>query len=251
MALRVSYTLMLRGRGSAAWLAATLALASSHARAEETDYAVAPRTDERDQARGDGLAAAKGWQVAISAALLFPVGSASGAEGDRLPARYAWQPGLGIEAGWRFARSFFVGGYVGASYGDTGNDARVDWSCNMWSGPSCHTYTWRIGAEGIYSFDPGGHTNPWAGYGIGLESGNASFKGNLHSESVTSLGLTFAKLSGGFDNRAMGAGLFGEVALGQYLHTSTTVGNEDYGYSIEHGRVHAWLMVGVRMVINP
>jgi hypothetical protein len=232
------------------WIVLALLLSGGSALAEETEYAVAPDSKERDPSQGDGLAAAKGLQVAFRAGVLFPIGSASGAQGDRLAARFAWQPGLVIDAGFRFARYFFAGAYLGASYGDTGND-RVDYLCSMWSNGTCRAYTWRVGVEGIYYLWPDRHATPWMSYGIGLESGNESLKRYEHSESVSSLGLTFAQLSGGFDNRASGMGLFAEVALGEYLHTSTDLGEHEYGYAIEHRRVHAWLMLGGRVVINP
>jgi hypothetical protein len=236
---------MRRGSGvTAGGIALALWLASG------TSRAATPAADE------SSLAPANGFQLAVGAGLLFPIGSATGTPGDRLPARYAWQPGLLVDAGWHFARSFFAGVYAGVGYGDLGNDRHIELDCSD-DHVSCHAIGFRFGLEGAYFFRTEASVNPWISLGLGFEGATASIKDSgtsvrsAHSESVTSTGITFVKLAGGFDDHR-GKGLFADLALGQYSSTGTDLGDRgDYDYSIEHRRLHAWLMLGARLVFGP
>jgi hypothetical protein len=204
--------------------------------------------------------AANGFQVAFRTGLLFPFGKASGAPEDSLGRRYAWQIPIVIDLGGRFARSFFLGGYFGFGVGATGADERVDAACNDddENGQNdivCAAASFRLGLEMQYSFLPDQHYNPWVGYGIGIEGSSASLDDKYRNleESVTSSGVTYAQLSAGLDIRQkVGFGPFLEVALGQFNRTTTDLGSRGkYEYKIDNRALHAWVMFGVRIVVNP
>ncbi|HTQ05204.1 MAG TPA: hypothetical protein VMI54_15175 [Polyangiaceae bacterium] len=204
--------------------------------------------------------AASGFQVAFRTGLLFPLGSASGAPGDSLGRRYAWQIPIVVDLGGRFARSFFLGGYLGFGVGATGYDKRVDAACTNKNASGqddvvCAAASFRLGLEMQYSFQPGQHYNPWVGYGIGIEGSSASLDDKYHNlqESVTSSGVTYAQLSAGLDVRQkVGFGPLLEVALGQFDRTTTDLGPRGkYEYKISDRALHAWVMLGARIVVNP
>lgn len=189
-----------------------------------------------------------------------PLGDATGEQNDALSRRYAWQVPLVLDIGARFARSFFVGAYLGAGIGATGDDAGVDAACvdddeNGNNDIVCSASTARLGLEVLYSFQPDQALNPWIGYGIGFEVASASINDRYKAleETVTSTGVTFADITVGLDLRKkIGVGPFLDFALGQFNTTTTDLGSRGkYKYSIENKALHAWLMFGLRMVINP
>jgi hypothetical protein len=191
---------------------------------------------------------------------MFPLGEASGAAADDLSRRYAWQIPFLLDVGGRFARSFFVGGYLGFGIGSTGSDARVDAACNDdddngKNDIACSAASFRIGVELEYSFAPDQRLNPWIGYGIGFEGASASIKDDYAGldESDSSTGITFADFKAGFDLRhKVGFGPFIDLALGQYRQTTTDLGGRGkYRYTIEERALHAWLTLGLRFVVNP
>ncbi|HWP09494.1 MAG TPA: hypothetical protein VNN72_27325 [Polyangiaceae bacterium] len=191
---------------------------------------------------------------------MAPFGDASGAPNDELARRYAWQIPLVIDVGGRFARSFFVGAYVGGALGSTGSDERIDAACvdddeNGHNDIACTSTSGRIGLEVAYSLQPDDSLNPWIGYGIGFEVASASMRDDYRglTESVTSTGVTFADITVGLDFRKkIGIGPFFDVALGQFNNTTTDLGSRGrYKYKIEDRALHGWLTVGLRLVVNP
>jgi len=204
--------------------------------------------------------AASGFQIAFRTGVMFPFGDATNAPGDSLSRRYAWQIPLVIDVGGRFARSFFLGAYLGFGVGTTGSDARVDAACtddddNGENDIVCSAASARIGLEMQYAFAPDEHFNPWVGYGIGFEVSSASITDRYRGleESDSSTGLTYAQLSAGFDLRQkIGFGPFLEAALGQFNNTTTDLGARGkFKSSIEDRALHAWVTLGVRLVVNP
>jgi len=198
--------------------------------------------------------------MAFRLGVAVPSGVATGASNDDLARRYAWQLPLVLDVGARFARSFFVGAYLGGAIGSTGSDERVDAACddddeNGQNDIACTTTSGRVGLEVFYSFLPDEDLNPWVGYGIGFEVASASISDRYRGlkESVTSTGVTYADLSVGFDLRKkVGVGPFIDMALGQFNTTTTDFGARGrYKYSIDDRALHAWITLGIRLVINP
>jgi hypothetical protein len=198
--------------------------------------------------------------MAFRTGVTAPFGDASGAAGDTLARRYAWQIPFVIDLGARFARSFFVGAYIGGALGSTGSDERIDAACvdddeNGRNDIACTSTSGRIGLEASYSFQPDDSLNPWIGYGIGFEVASASIRDDYHgvTESVTSTGVTYADIAVGLDFRKkVGIGPFFDVALGQFNNTTTDLGSRGtYKYKIEDKALHGWLTIGLRLVVNP
>jgi hypothetical protein len=202
---------------------------------------------------------ASGFQAAFRTGLLVPFGDASGQSGDSLGRRYAWQIPFAIDLGGRFAESFFAGVYFGFGFGSTGSDPRLELACDDDDEDGendivCSVWTLRAGIEGNYSFLPGGHANPWVGYGIGYETSIASYtdRERGYSETVTSSGITWAQLSAGIDFRkGVGIGPFVEVAIGEFRKTTTEIGDERFRLPMDDRALHAWIMLGGRLVTNP
>jgi hypothetical protein len=118
----------------------------------------------------------------------------------------------------------------------------------------------RVGIEATYSFLPDRRWNPWVGSGIGVEWFASSLEDPLvqHSESTTNRGFTLA-LSTGIDRRSLvGFGPLLEAAVGEFTHRETEVGpvlgaasSDKHSGPIHHPALHAWILVGLRLVLNP
>lgn len=195
--------------------------------------------------------------MAVRTGLSIPMGDATGAASDSLSRRYSVQFPLLADIGWKFTDALFVGGYLGVGFGGMGSDSLASQYCEEQSDSEvdCSSFSFQVGAQAIYSLDPAGQWNPWVGYGIGYESTRQSVVheyGN-YAESNTASGITAAKLMLGADYRgAVGIGPYVEAAIGRFLRTSTEL-NEDtvHSGSIPSQAFHAWLTLGMRLVVMP
>jgi hypothetical protein len=149
--------------------------------------------------------------------------------------------------------------YFGFGFGSTGSDGRLDQACDDDDEDGendivCSVWTLRAGLEGTYSFSPARHVNPWVGYGIGYEASIASYtdREQGYSETITSSGITWAQLSAGIDFRkTVGLGPFLEVSIGEFRKTTTVIGEETFRLPMNDRALHAWIMIGGRLVTNP
>jgi hypothetical protein len=201
-----------------------------------------------------------GFQLALRTGAQFPMGDATGAPGDALSRRYAWQWPLAIDIGAKILPELFVGGYFGFAVGSTGSDSRLEADCddddeNFENEISCNAASLKVGLEAHYSFSPSGRLNPWIGYGIGYESASAwlSDTENGYDETVRANGFTYAELSVGFDMRyRVGFGPYASAAIGGYTTTVTEIGGEKvHDGPIDDQALHAWINLGLRFVVNP
>jgi hypothetical protein len=193
--------------------------------------------------------------------LAFPVGDATGAPGDTLAARYAWQVPLALEAGVKIGPNVFVGGYFSYAFGAEGSDPFVEALCDdndddLENDIDCDASTMRLGLEVQYHFAPGEKLNPWIGYGAGYETSDETITDSQHgyTEHAIASGFTLAKLDAGLDLRSkvVGAGPYLEVAIGQFTSATTEIGSvETASGDIPDAAWHAWLAVGFRMVVFP
>src|SRR5690606_21355163 len=143
----------------------------------------------------------------------------------------------------------YIGAYLGLGFGFEGNDSRIEALCdddddNLENDISCSSVTARIGLEGIYSFSPDERWNPWIGYGFGGELATQSIHDRQqgHKELVRSTGYTLAKLSFGADyRRAVGLTPFGELAIGRFNNTHTTIDGVSSRAAIPDRDIHYWL----------
>ena len=192
----------------------------------------------------------------------IPMGNATGARGDTLSRRYAWQVPLGLDLGAKLTDALFLGAYAVFGVGSEGSDLRTEGYCddddsNLRNDVSCSAHSVRLGLEVRYSFQPGERWSPWVGYGAGIETATEELddRNARYRETTTMHGFTVAKLSGGADYRAgaaVGVGPFAELSIGNYTQSVTEV-NEAIRFDGAVGEPdwHAWLTVGVRMVLFP
>jgi opacity protein-like surface antigen len=198
--------------------------------------------------------------MGLRAGVSVPVGDATGAGNDSLSRRYSWQFPLLADLGWKVSDALFLGGYVGVGFGGMGSDSLSTQYCEDRSFDyeediDCSTFGFQLGAQAIYSLDPGARWNPWIGYGIGFESARQSIVHDRrnYSEVNTASGITAAKLMFGADYRAtVGIGPYVEAAIGRYLQTKTELNDDTvHSGSISNQAFHAWLTFGVRLVVMP
>jgi hypothetical protein len=199
--------------------------------------------------------------MAFRFALAFPLGDTTGAPRDSLAARYAWQVPVGLDIGAKVIPNLFVGGYFTYAFGAEGSDALVEALCNdddddLENDVSCSASSLRLGLEVQYHFTPGEKMNGWIGYGAGIESAWQRIEDSQqgYSERTRVSGYTVAQISGGLDLRSkvVGAGPYAEVAISRYTKSSTEVNSvETASGDIEDQAWHAWLSIGIRMVLFP
>jgi hypothetical protein len=236
----------------ALFLTLGLASVSSLASAESDAGKAAPESA--------GPAARTGFQAAFRTGFSLPFGDATGVSSDTLGRRYAWQVPVAFDLGAKVTRAIFVGGYLQLGFGAEGSDNEVSAFCddndsNFENDVSCSVVTVRLGLEGNYQFQPDQRINPWLGYGFGFEGAIQSLTDRQrgYSETNTTSGLTYAQLSGGFDLRALvGFGPYAELALGRFTKVTTEQnGRKVFSGDIDDTAFHAWLTIGLRMVVRP
>lgn len=194
-------------------------------------------------------------------AVSFPFGSATGARGDELSARYGWQwMPLEVGLGAKVIDELYIGGYFNFAVGLEGDDPHTEAHCEAGNDAiddvSCSSLSVHAGVEARFSFTPAESLSGWLGYGFGVVSGNETISdAGRYSESVTASGLELARLSGGLDfrvSRGFGLGPFALAAIDRYSSQRTRINNvTTFSGSIGDAALHAWLSVGLRMVIFP
>jgi hypothetical protein len=147
----------------------------------------------------------------------------------------------------------FVAAYAGFSLGQRGSHAR---SCVKGQDKFCSSSTFAAGLGAEYSLAPNATYNPWLGYGIGYELALLGVNDYAagRGEHVVSEGFTHARIRAGLDVRKKKAGFgpFVEVAMGKFLTATTDLDERgDYVSRIHDSAVHAWVTLGMRVVLNP
>lgn len=193
--------------------------------------------------------------------VLFPFGSASGARGDTLAARYGWQwMPLDIGMGVKLIDVLYLGGYLNFGVGYEGDDRRTEARCEAGDDAvddvSCSSFSVRAGLELRYTFAPAEAVSGWLGYGIGYESASQTISDEgRYSETSTAAGLELARLSGGLDfrlSRGFGLGPFAIMSIGRYTHQRTEINNVvTFSGNLPSPAFHSWIALGLRMVIFP
>ena len=105
-----------------------------------------------------------------------------------------------------------------------------------------------------YQFTPAASSNPWIGYGIGVESTGLSGSSGGNTFSVSVAGWEFGHFMAGWDfrlNKTIGIGPMVDLSLGQYSTSSVTDNGQTMNGSISNQALHEWLLIGGRMVIFP
>jgi len=198
--------------------------------------------------------------VALTAAA-FPFGAATGRRGDALSARYGWQwVPLELGLGAKIFAAVYVGAYLTLGVGSEGSDVTTEGHCESGNDidddVSCSSVTVHAGLEARYGFMAAESMNVWLGYGFGVTTASQRISdAGRYDETSTAQGVDFARLSGGLDfrlRRGFGLGPFAVVSVGRYSHERTTI-NEIVTFSgdIHDPAMHAWVSLGLRMVIFP
>lgn len=194
-------------------------------------------------------------------AFAVPFGDATGARRDSLSGRYSWHwVPLDLGLGAKILDELYLGAYVSVGVGYEGSDSKTTSRCeagnDVEDDVSCSSVSVHAGIEARYAFAPADSINGWVGYGFGITRATQSISDiDRYRESTTVQGLDLARLSGGLDFRAkrgFGLGPYGTVAIGQYMHTRTEISDEvTFSGDIQDKSVHAWVSLGLRMVVLP
>jgi hypothetical protein len=193
--------------------------------------------------------------------IAIPIGDATNAPRDSLGARYSWQwVPLEVGLGAKIVDEFYVGAYFNVGLGWEGSDARTKGRCDAGDGleddNSCSSVSVHAGVELRYTFTPADAMSGWLGYGIGATSVTETISdAGRYSESSTVQGIDFARLSGGLDfrvKRGFGLGPYAILSIGRFMHQRTSVLDEvTFSGAIPDPAFHAWLGLGLRMVVFP
>jgi hypothetical protein len=191
----------------------------------------------------------------------FPFGRATGAPGDWLSGRYGWHwVPLELGLGAKIIDELYVGAYFNFGVGGEGNDpdtaARCEAGHDVSDDVSCSSTSVHGGVELRYTFTPSDVASGWVGYGIGATAATQTISDAGRYREVTSAsGIELARLSGGVDfrvKRGFGLGPYAVVSIGRFSHQRTELRNATtYSGSIQDPSFHAWLCLGLRMVVFP
>jgi hypothetical protein len=191
-----------------------------------------------------------GFQIALRTGYSVPFGHVAG---DRtMSDMFTGQVPLFVELGAKVHRNVFVGVYTALSFGGAGD--AFDKVCS--GGDKCVGVGFRIGVEAQYHFRPAEKVNPWAGYGLGLESAAVGRSGGGNDQTTAVGGIEFARFSGGVDfrlSRVVAIGPALDVSLGRYTATSTDINGVKTDDTIPSNerRTHGWMTLGVRLTFLP
>jgi hypothetical protein len=214
-------------------------------------------------AKHGGIEARRGFQMHFVplTAVVFPFGSATGARGDSLSNRYGWQwMPLELGLGAKITEELYLGPYLNVGVGGEGSDLRTEGRCesgdDVIDDVSCSAVSVRLGVEVRYTFTPAEQMSGWVGYGFGYTVGSQTISDEgRYSETSTARGLELARLTGGLDfrlTRGFGLGPYAMASIGRYTSLRTEIRNtETATRDISDPAVHAWLGLGLRMVIFP
>jgi hypothetical protein len=217
---------------------------------------VAVAADDDDASAGGGTTAVPpprtGFQMALRSGYMIPFGQATGVPGADMTNIFSGQVPLILDIGSKLSESFFLGGYVGLGFG--GAAGTLGNLCNRVQA-SCVTASFRLGIEALVYLSPDAATNPWVGYGIGLES--TGFNATAGGETVqfAAAGWEFGHLMAGVDfrmSKSVGFGPVVDLSFGQYNHaTIQSPGVPQQDGTIANQAMHEWLLVGARVVFFP
>lgn len=204
---------------------------------------------------GDAAAppASRGFQLAVRGGYSFPLGEATGGQGDYLSDAFGHQTQFTADLGGKPWDSVFLGAYIGGGAGYSGDAWRTRCSFPYTESP-CIALSARTGAQVHYQFLPDQRLNPWIGYGIGREFVRLSGEGNGHKTILSGSGLEFAHLMAGLDLRRsefVGVGLFVDVSIGQFDTQSIEIDGVKESGEIDRKAMHRWLTLGFRALFWP
>jgi hypothetical protein len=155
---------------------------------------------------------------------------------------------IGVDAGYRFSRGFYLGGTLAWGPGISPNSSRT---CPAPS--SCFRQNAQLRIDARLYLARGTRVGWWAGLGAGWEV--AAFAQTSHDSTVTATltGPVLADLQVGFDwqrgRRAVGP-YFG-VALAEFLTDGVNPSAAPVDTWIPHPGIHTWITLGLRGSYGP
>jgi hypothetical protein len=157
-----------------------------------------------------------------------------------------------VDAGWRFNRNIYAGGFFQYAFGSLGDPtSRVCAS----GGLSCSATQLRFGVDLVWTILPRATIIPWLGIGAGYEI--TKVNGSLQAASAdvfTAKGLEFAHLSAGADFRPVSwlrVGPFATVTVGQYSSLEGIDANGNVStIAIANKGTHGWFQLGLKGTVD-
>jgi hypothetical protein len=194
-----------------------------------------------------------GFQLALRTGYAIPMGKVAGGESELKLADFtSGQVPIFVDIGGKVIPNLFIGGYLGLAFGGAGG-TQADF-CDA-ANADCVSVNVRVGAEIQYHILPDQLTNPWLGYGIGIESVAVGASAGGEDTTLGFVGFEFAHFMGGVDfrlSRVFGLGPFVDFSIGQYdqFRIESSDGPDSDG-DIEDTALHQWLILGLRGVFFP
>jgi hypothetical protein len=192
-------------------------------------------------------AAGTGFQLGIRTSVQVPKGSLGGGSSfaDVLGPRVH----MAFDIGSRLSPYFFLGGYVGFSYGLSAGDA-FSAACSATDAcgnpVSCTAESLDGGAVAIVTLRPNDLVDPWVGLTLGYELQGLDYAGatGLFSGiSPSALGGIDFRIRNGDHKGILSVGPYGGVTFQRYL--TGDIGGSSYDTNAEP--FHAWIHFGVRV----
>jgi len=204
-----------------------------------------------------------GFTAAARLAYGFPIGNvASDSSGTlRLGDDFSGEVPIWLDAGWRFHKSIFIGGYFQYGFALVNNGSAFQAStsgvaaCTI-AGVSCSGSEVRVGAEILYGFAPSSSWQPWAGLGFGYEWTNLHASGPGGEADVQYRGWEFLNIQAGVDFKigdSFALGPFVAFSMGEYetiAVSATGQPTQDINIPSSSSSFHEWLQFGLKGTLN-
>lgn len=214
-------------------------------------YAPSPPVVVHDEAPP----AARWIQVGFRTGVSFPAGNISGDPNDGMSKDFALQVPFLAEVGVKVHPMILLGAYGAFAIGGAGTTFANNQGCTPGAARSCSSLNLRVGLQMQVHFLPAARINPWAGYGLGFESAQASANGGGAPGTGESFsGFEFARLAVGADlrvNHYFGIGPFLEVDLGTFTGEHVQGANQTVDQALPNTSLHEWFTFGLRGVMFP
>jgi outer membrane protein W len=205
----------------------------------------------QDGARGQRGAIQVGLRVGYGVPLGHTGHTATDTQDHTLSSTIKGQIPLGVDAGYLFDSTLYLGLSFQYGLGFVGSDS-LNVGCDQ-PRISCSTNDIRLGVNVQYHLRPLASFDPWLGIGAGYEWLGISFETASGSASGTLSGFEFANFQGGGDFEVapnLRLGPFVSFSIGQYGSASVSGTGRTASEDFAHKSLHEWLLLGVRGVYN-
>jgi hypothetical protein len=155
---------------------------------------------------------------------------------------------IGIDAGYRFSPSTYLGGTLAWGPGIAPNSQGT---CGF--GDSCFRQDAQLRVDGRLYLAPDAKKGGWLGLGVGWEIAAFSDSHLGHTITSTLTGPVFADLELGLDFRrdALAIGPYIGVTLAEFVTEGVNPATAPVSTSISDPSIHAWVTLGLRGSYGP